>query len=245
LAPLLRTQMLNPDEETVSGADRPPPPPPPEAKTLEIKLQPADAIGGPVPVKNSEKAPKQKTGSFFGRLMRFTMRTVAVVCLLGVAWAAGAFYSSGHLRLNFLKSSRAPDVQQTSAVQQTAAHDELLTTVQQMADEIRALKSSVDSKGLTQDAGVKTQEGQQNAAGSGPTMADLAGRVDKLEIEVTTKLSQVSEQLATIQQQMAASHVAAASRPVSHARRVEHLHDAFDPSREPGAPGAPRPLGSH
>jgi hypothetical protein len=242
--------MLNLEDEAVSGSDKPTALP--EAKTLEIKVQPTDAIGapkvqpseavsGPAPVKNPEAVAISKKPSFFGRVVRFTARATAVVALCGVAWGAGAFYASGHLPLHFLKASHA-----ATAVQ-SPGHDELLSTVRQMGEEIRALKASVDSKSATPDAAAASVQGQQ---ASGPTTADLVGRVDKLESDLTSKLSQVNEQLASIQQQLAASHVAAAhpavaTRAPARPKRVERYHDAFDPTHDPAAPGAPRPLGSH
>lgn len=252
--------MLNLEDETVSAEK---PSQLPEAKTLEIKVQPTDAIGvpklqpsepiggpvpiigAPVPINAPEKVSSAKKPSFFGRVLRFGVRATGVVFLCGLAWGAGAVYSGHlplHLPLHFLKSSQA------AAVEQSPGHDELLSTVRQMSEEIRALKSSVDSKSAAIDAGAASVKSEPTA---GPTNADLVSRVDRLESDLTSKLSQMNEQLAGIQQQISASHAAAASRAAVAARaparpkRVEHLHDAFDPSREPGAPGTPRPLGSH
>jgi hypothetical protein len=143
--------------------------------------------------------------------------------LCGLAWAAGAYYSSGHLPFDLLKWSGAAQVQQSTE------RDEM----RQMADDIRALKSSVGDKGA---APVQTT--------AGAATADLGARLDKLEADLTTKLSQVNDRLASIEQKISAPHPASVSRATSHPKH-EHLHDAFNPAQDPNAVGAPRPLGSH
>lgn len=229
--------------EAVSAVNTAPPPPPPEAPTLQLKVQPADAILGPV--KETEIASTRKP-SFFRRVTRFTTRVIFIACVGGAAWAVGAYYASGHTPMGFVKSllKSSPAVE----AQQSPQHDELVSTVRQMADDIRALKASVDSKGAAQDSGAASATSQNSQLASIQTttaaIADLTSRVDKLQADVTTKLSQIDQQLANIEQKMSATHVAAAPRAEPRHKRVEHLHDAFDPSQAPGAPGVPRPLGS-
>lgn len=239
-----------------SPASLPPPlPPSSDATPLELKVEPADAIFGPAPLKDFGSAPQRENGteeaapgrvaSFFGRLFRFVVRTTAVVLLCALAWAAGTFYSHSHWSNELLKSAQAPQAQATQAPQaqasqvpqalQSPAHEDMAGAMQQMADDIRALKASVDNKVVTPEAGSQADSAQTTA------IANLAGRVDKLETDFTTKISQVSEQLASIQQQLTASHAALAAR---RAAVHKHVHDAFNPSQEPGAPGAPHPLGS-
>lgn len=224
-----RTRMLlGSHDEVVSGADAVPVPP--GSSAPEIKVEPADAILRFAPPKDDEKVSTRKGSSVFGRLLRLGARMAAVACLCGAAWAAGAYYSGGHSPLEFLKPSRASDVQQSPE------RDEIVRSMAQMAEEIRALKASVEGRSVAQDAGV---ESATRAA-----IADLASRVDKLEAESTTKLSRVNEQLASIEQQIAASYAALASRGRTPHKRVEHPRDAFDPTKDPSAPGAPRPLGA-
>jgi hypothetical protein len=93
-----------------SPASLPPPlPPSSDATPLELKVEPADAIFGPAPLKDFGSAPLKDFGSapqrengteeaapgrvasFFGRLFRFVVRTTAVVLLCALAWAAGTF----------------------------------------------------------------------------------------------------------------------------------------------------------
>lgn len=213
---------------------------------MQIKLGPADPIFGPV--KESDKASTKKPIGFFGRLWRFGTRAVVIVGLCGVAWVAGAYYSSAHPNFDLMKWARG-----LSGLQQSPEHDEMVATVRQMAEDIRTLKSSLASQ--TANLPSQTSQPASVQTATSPTLTNLVGRVDKLEVEVTTKLSQINEQLATIQQQVATPRAALPSRTEAHAavashvearrKRVEHLHDAFDPSQAPMAPGAPRPLGSH
>ncbi|MEW6436265.1 MAG: hypothetical protein AB1508_03730 [Pseudomonadota bacterium] len=228
----------------------PPPLPPSDATPLELKVEPADAIFGPAPPRENLKeketestSPREGIG-FFGRLFRFIARTTAVVLLCALAWAAGTFYSHSHWSNDPLKSAQAPQAQAVQAPQalQSPAHEDMAGAMQQMSDDIRALKASVDNKVVSQEAGAQNvQGGPSDSTQTTTAIANLAGRVDKLETDFTAKLSQVSEQLASIQQQLTASHAAAVAR---RAAVHKHVHDAFNPSQEPSAPGAPHPLGS-
>lgn len=211
--------------EVVSDADTAPSP----DASLEIKVHPADSIFGPAPLKDSEKASARKEDHFFGRLLRYIARAAVVAFLCALAWTGGAYYSHSRLPFNLMKSI------QTSGTQQDSQRDEVVGAVRQMAEEISALKSSLDSKGVAQ---VATQPITD------PAIANLTGQTNKLEAEFTTKLSQINDRLASIEQQISASHTALASRLPTHHKRVGHTHDAFDPSQDPSAPGAPRALGA-
>ena len=237
---IMSTQLLALRDEPVFGnAD---PTPPPDAARLDIKVQPDDAIFGAappkesaIPLKEAETATARPAPSVFGRFFRFIRRLLAVVALCGVAWLAGAYYARHH---SLAPATLAQDSQPT----QSPAHDDLANAVRQMTEELRSLKATaVDD--------VKNRESQKSQLDStrtvtGATVAELAGRIDKLTDEFSTKLSQIDTQLASIEQQIAASHSALAlRRPVPH-KHVAHPHDAFNPAQDPGAPGAPRPLGS-
>lgn len=222
-------------EKGISGADRPPQPP--DTAAPEIKVQPADAILGRMPLKDLEKASARQGPSVFMRLLRFTARTVVVVCLCGLAWAAGAYYSRGPSLLNLVKSGRAPELQQSQQ------RDDMASEVRQMAEEMRALKASINERGVAQDARQKNQLNSVQTP-TGATIAHLMSRVDKLDTDFAAKLSRVNEQLTSIEQQISASHATLTSRARPPRKRAKHLHDAFDPSQEPNAPGVPRSLGA-
>jgi flagellar biosynthesis/type III secretory pathway protein FliH len=219
---------------------------PPDTTIPEIKAQAADAIFGPVPLKNTEEESTRRAPPLFERLLRYGPRATVAACLCGLAWVGGSYYSLGYSPFDAMKPNRATEVQQN------AEHDEMLSTVREMAEEIRALKTSVEAIGTAQGAGaagarnlesLKTQFYSVQTK-TGDAIADLAGRVEKLESESTAKLSQLSEQLDTVEHQIATPHAASASAGPPLRKRVEHPHDAFDPSRDPTARGAPRPLGS-
>jgi hypothetical protein len=100
------------------------------------------------------------------------------------------------------------------------------------------------------------------------SIADLAGKVEQMRGEPAAILSQVIERLDRIEHQIAAplataspgaasesgaaarkqaQTVAPAKPPLENAHRQRNIAgrgDAFDPSQNPAAPGAPRPLGS-
>ena len=117
---------------------------------------------------------------------------------------------------------------------------EILRMVHQMADEIRALKARVEAvhaqstsaKEATALEGLKARLGAVKTE-TGAEIAELAGKVNRLQSEVTTKLAKASERFAR------RDHRGAVPRATKAPRS-----DAFDASQNPGAPGAPRPLGS-
>jgi hypothetical protein len=114
--------------------------------------------------------------------------------------------------------------------------------VHQMADEIRTLKARVEAvhaqspsaKEATALEGLKARLDAVKTD-TGAEIAELAGKVDRLQRELTTKLAKASERFDRPDHRGAVPRAAAtkASRG-----------DAFDASQNPGAPGAPRPLGS-
>jgi len=82
-------------------------------------------------------------------------------------------------------------------------------------------------------------------------IAEVADKVEHLQRETAAKLLQISERFDRIEHQIAtlltAASVADASasgRAVARKRAQGGRRDAFDPSQNPTAPGAPRPLGS-
>lgn len=215
-------------------------PPSPDATPLEIKVQPADGRFVPPLAKNGGKV---STPSLFIRVLRNGARAAVVAFLCAFAWAGGAYYAHGRLPVGLMKSSAAPQLSQSPA------HDNIASAVQRMSDQISALKAELDSRGAAQDAGEKNAEGQKNQldsvqAATGTAIADLSGKVDKLDAELNAKLSQVNDQLAHIEKQVSAPRAVLASREHSPRKRAGHSHDAFNPVVDPSAPGAPRPLGA-
>ena len=210
---------------------------PPDVAAPEIRLQPADALPGRVPAKDTDKASTRQTPPFFMRLLRNVILAVVIAGLCALAWAAGAYYSLGHSPLASAGSSQA------IVLQPSAPHDDMVSAMRQMTEEVRALKADADGRNAAQAVDQKNQLNSAQAP-TGAAIADLAGKVDRLDAELTARLSQVNEQLASLEQKISASHAVLASRVPAHKHPKPHLHDAFDPSRDPGAPGAPHPLGA-
>ncbi len=151
---------------------------------------------------------------------------------------AGAYFAGGQLPF----SARTSQPASLDGQQPGGERAETLRTVHQMADEIRALKARVEAvhaqspsaKEATALEGLKTRLDAVKTE-TGAEIAELAGKVDRLQRELTTKLAKASERFDRSDHRGAVPRAAATKAP-----RV----DAFDPSQNPGAPGAPRPLGS-
>jgi hypothetical protein len=235
--------MLMSLDDAIPAADRAPVSP--EATKLAIKVQADDAILQHAPIKETQdteisSAPRSAPG-FFGRVVRSVARVAVIASLCAMAWIGGTYYSTANLPHNgFVKASVAD-------VPQNPAHDDLAALVQQMSDEMRALKASVDSRSAA-SAAAGTNTGSQNGqmdliqGKTDAAIAALGGRMDKLEADFTTQLSQIDGKLAGIEQKISTQRAALAARG-SAIHKHAHLHDAFNPSQEPGAPGAPHPLG--
>jgi len=209
----------------------------------------------------------------FKQLFRYGSRAALAACLLGLAWAAGSYFSGGQSPFFALKPPPAAPV----ATQESAARTEMLRATQEMAADIRALKANVEALRAAQsqsgnDAaaleGLKTRLDAAKAE-TGASIAELAGKVENMQREPEAKLSQVIERLDRVEHQIAApiatASLGAASVPGKaaagipaqpalapakpplengHGQRKIGGHDAFDPSQNPTAPGVPRPLGS-
>jgi multidrug efflux pump subunit AcrB len=235
--------MLMSLDDAIPAADRAPVSP--EATKLAIKVQADDAILQHAPIKETAEtenslAPRSAPG-FFGRVARSVVRVAIIASLCAMAWVGGTYYSTANLPHNFFKGSSSAEVQQSPS------HDELAASVQQMAEELRALKASVDSRSAAPGPAGTSAGGQNGQMGliQGKTdaaIAALGGRMDKLEADFTTQLAQIDGKLAGIEQKISTQRAALAAR-ASATHKHAHLHDAFNPSQDPGAPGAPHPLG--
>lgn len=169
-------------------------------------------------------------------MARGSAATLAVAGLCALAFAAGAHGGFGTAPAPVA----TPDLGPAAAARPPS--DELAATVRQMAEDLRALKARADQRDA---APPKAPDGTTTDARADARLAQLSTRLDGLESRVTAKLSQIGDQIASLQQP-----AAPAPRPatVAHARPAEkhakHVHDAFDPTLDPYAPGAPRPLGA-
>ena len=201
---------------------------PPDAPILKIRARAADSILGSA---SFETAGHE-------RLLRFGPRAALAASLVGFMGVAGAYFSGGQLPF----SARTPQPASLDGQQPGDERAEILRMVHQMADEIRALKARVEAvhaqstsaKEATALEGLKARLGAVKTE-TGAEIAELAGKVNRLQSEVTTKLAKASERFDRRDNRGAVPRAAATKAPRG---------DAFDASQNPGAPGAPRPLGS-
>jgi hypothetical protein len=205
-----------------------------------------------------------KAPSRFKQLFAYGSLAALAACLFGFAWAAGSYFSSGQLPFYAIKPPAAP-----VATQESAARTEMLRATQEMAEDIRALKANVEALRAAQSQSGKDAtalEGLQTRldavkAETGASIAGLADKVENMQREPAAKLSEVIERLDRIEHQiapLATASLGAASKPAQPAvaqakpplenahgqRKIGGRGDAFGPSKNPTAPGVPRPLGS-
>ena len=211
---------------------------PPDAPILKIRARAADSILGSASFETIDAASARRWLFLFEPLLRYGPRAALAAGLVGFAGVAGAYFSGGQLPF----SARMPQPASIDGPQPGGERAEILRMVHQMADEIRTLKARVEAahaqspnaKEATALEGLKARLDAVKTE-TGAEIAELAGKVDRLQRELTTKLAKASERFNRPDHRGAVPGAAATKAP-----RV----DAFDPSQNPDAPGAPRPLGS-
>ncbi len=211
---------------------------PPDASILKIRARAADSILGSASFETADADSARRWPFLFEPLLRYGPRAALAAGLVGFAGVAGAYFSGGQLPF----AARMPQPASIDGPQLGGERTEILRMVHQMADEIRTLKARVEAghaqspsaKEATALEGLKARL-EAVKTDTGAEIAELAGKVDRLHRELTTKLAKASERFDRPDHRGAVPRAAATKAP-----RV----DAFDPSQNPGAPGAPRPLGS-
>jgi hypothetical protein len=224
--------------------------PPPDANGPEIRARADDAIFGPIPVKKAEEGSARRASLLFRRLLGYGLHAALVACLAGFAWLAGLYFS-GDQPSHFVSKFWTL---WTLAPQERAEQAETSRTVQKMAEEIRAFKADVEAMHAAQSsnaqdtAALEALSTQLNLTKTeaNAASAELAGKIEQLERESAAKLSQIYERFDRIEHPIAASPAAASKSgtTVAKNRTRDRRRDAFDPSQNPNAPGAPHPLGS-
>jgi hypothetical protein len=207
---------------------------PPDAPILKIRARAADSILGLASFETAGQDSGRRWPFLFECLLRFGPRAALVASLVGFTGVAGAYFSGGQLPF----STRTPQPASLDGQQPGGERAEILRMVHQMADEIRALKARIEavhaqSTSAKEAAALEGLKESLDAVKS--ETGALAGKVDHLQRDVTTKLAKASERFDRPDHRGAVPRAAATKAPRG---------DAFDPSQNPGAPGAPRPLGS-
>src|SRR5271165_6815677 len=216
---------------------------PPDEDVLEMGAWAADAIHL-AHFKQAKAAPARNAPTLVTNLLRYGPRAALTACLFGVAWLAWSY----------LDGPARTVVQQDSVQSAEMGH-----VAQKMAEELPTQKAGVEALPAAQSLSTK------DATGLGSTkprldapmtersapIAEVSGEVERLPPKPPEQPSKVSERFDPIGHEIAALLAAApvanrskAAAPVTRKRAENARHDAFDPSKNPTAPGAPRPLGT-
>jgi uncharacterized protein YidB (DUF937 family) len=166
------------------------------------------------------------------REQRFAYGPHAAValCLFGFAWAAGAYFSSGQLRLYGVK----PPAAGTVVPQESAERAEMIRTAQKVAEDIQALKTDMEALKAAQ-----SQPGKDATA-----VEDLKTRLDKVKTETAASIADLAGKVEQMERNTQIA-VPLAKLPLEHAHRTTAgRSDVLNPSQNRAARGNPRPPGS-
>ena len=203
----------------------------------------ADAIAGSVPSSKVEAVSTRRVPPLAAGLLRYGPRVAMAGWLFGVAWMVGS---------HFVGPAR------TVVHQDSAQSAEMGPAAQKMADEHNAQKADVEAIHAAQTLSTKDVTGLGSAklrldavkTEISSATPEPSGKVEHLRQKSAEKPSKVGERLDRMGLKIAALLAAApaADRSVGAAPAARRWarnarHDAFDPSLDPTAPGAPRPLG--
>ena len=198
-----------------------------------------DAIPGAVPRKIEPVLPRSALAA---GLWRYGPHAALAAWMIAVAWMAGSHFD--------------PPVR-TVVQQESAQGAEMSRVAQNVAEDPHAQKARVEP------SAARTLS-TKDATGPGDTKPGLAaakiemsgglpeasGKVERLRPRSSEKASKASERFDRIGLEIAALATAAPAAdrslaaPIARRQARNVRHDAFDPSLNPTAPGAPRPLGT-
>lgn len=170
-----------------------------------------------------ERAEARGPRSRFNSLFAYGSQAALIVCVAGFAWAGGAHFFS---RTESSRPATAP----IEPSQESVERAEILRTTQKMTEDMRALKANVEAlrASLAQAQNAQSLRPLEKALDglkarldaakteTGASIAELAGKVERLQREPPAKLQQVVERLDRIERQTAAP--LAASPPPSPAK---------------------------
>jgi hypothetical protein len=198
---------------------------------LKLRLRATDSTLGAAPSKPAEAVPERTSRTMVGGLLGFGGPALLMASVFGVSLLVGT---------HFLGSARTgrPETGQTADTGQGA---------RKMAEEL-AMHKTDDPSARAAPSPIARDAAKTPIAAA---ISEPPVRSDPLPPKSSEKPSGSSERIDPIGRKIAALTVAApvVERPASatpastkrpHLRRA----DAFDPARNPNAPGAPRPLGT-
>ena len=216
---------------------------PPDEDVLEMGAWAADAIHL-THFKQAKAAQARNAPTLITNLLRYGPYAALTACLFAGAWLAWS-----HL------DRPARTVVQQESVQSA----EIGHAAQKMAEEPPTQKADVEAMPAVQSLSAKDVTGlgdtkpRLDAAKTeiSAPIAEVSGKVEHLPPKSAEKPSTARERLDPIGDKIAALLAAApvadrsvSAAPVTRKRAHGGRGDAFDPSKNPTAPGAPRPLGT-
>ncbi len=227
----------------LGSAPPPPPPPPPDEAVLEIGARATDAIPRPVPSRKVEAVTARSARALAARALSYSPHAALTACLFGAAWLVGSYFIGP-----------APTVVQQESVQSA----EIGRAAEKKAVELHAQRADIEAMRAAQSLSTKDATGLGNTkprdaakAEISGAIAEVSGKVGHLRPKSAEKLPKVSARFDRIGLKIVALLAAApladrsaSPAPVPRKRAQGGRGDAFDPSQNPNAPGAPRPLGA-
>jgi hypothetical protein len=215
----------------------------PDEDVLEMGARAADAIQL-AHFKQAKAAPARNAPALVTNPLRYGPYAALTACLFAGAWLAWS-HLDGPAR--------------TAGQQESVQSAEMGHAAQKMAEELSTQKAGVEAMPAVQSLSPKDVTGLGDTKPGLDTakteitaaIAEVSARVEHSRPKSPEKPSKVSGRFDPIGHEIAALLAAApvADRavsvaPVTRKRAKGGRSDAFDPSKNPTAPGAPRPLGT-
>jgi hypothetical protein len=211
---------------------------------LNLRLRATDATVGPIPSSEVEAGPLRTARTVVGGLLLYGPPAAVMVVMFGVTLLMGLYFLSPGETVARPANSHSADASQGA---------------EKMAEELALHKTDDPAK---RDVQSRSPRGV-GSLGDVPSRLDAAKiQVNSATADVPAKIvsslpktagepSKVSERFDGIGHKIAELSAAApiaersiSASPITPKRSHVARGDAFDPSRVPNAPGAPRPLGA-
>jgi hypothetical protein len=212
---------------------------PPDEAVPEIGVLAADAIVAPLTGKRIETA-----AALVESLLHYGPHAALTAWMVAVAWTAGSHFVGPARTVDPQTSVRSADTSHAAQKMVDCPHAQEADIEAMRAAQIPSTKDATGLGGTKPRLDAATID--INAA-----IPEASGMVEHLRSEsaeklpkTTARVDRIGLKIATL---LAAAPVAdrsAPAAPVVRKRAQGGRGDAFDPSQNPNAPGAPRPLGT-
>ncbi|MCI0467786.1 MAG: hypothetical protein L0Y57_12395 [Beijerinckiaceae bacterium] len=175
-------------------------------------------------------------------LSSFAPHVALGICLFGLAWAAGSYFSGAQGPQRGGNSSPA----EIAAKQEKAERSELLHSVHSMAGDVRALQAGLASLRAEQSQNERKFHGLEGVsirldavkAETGAAMAGLTGKTERLQREQEAKLAQILERLDRLERKLTSSSAPVSSGigPASAGTTQKNAQAAIETAKLPPDP---------